>query len=201
MASWTKLRPAMAMEVKGTAFLARRAMADRRGKLADFDRVVRELAAIEPVFAAPILATTRIPIVAFFRLNEELVRQMHGGDVRSYFEFGVDSANWGLTDGPYQKLVTDRSVEAFVASAPSLYRNYYTVGAAEGALVGDRATLQIVGIPAPFRHPYIELGVTGYFKRGLELVSNRAVEMRAITGFVKGDAEVRYEYELRRVTR
>lgn len=189
------------MEVKGTAFLARRAMADRRGRLAAFDRVVRDVAKDEPVFDAPILATTRIPIAAFFRLNEELVRQMHGGDERSYFEFGVDSANWALTDGPYKKMVTDRSVEAFVASAPTLYRNYYTAGEAKSEFDGDRVVLQLLGIPAPYRHPYIELGVSGYFKRGLELVSGRKVDMRALEGFVKGDPEVRYEYTIGRTTR
>ena len=76
------------MEVKGTAYLARKAMLEREIGQERFTELLRAVAARDPVFAGPILATTRIPIDAFMRFNEAIVDRVYGGDQHSYFRFG-----------------------------------------------------------------------------------------------------------------
>jgi hypothetical protein len=185
-----------AMEVKGTAFLARKAFVEGEHGRACFDQVLREVSLSEPIFSSPILATTRIPIEAFLRLNDAIVHRLYGGDTASYFVFGEASAAWALSDGPYKRFVTNRSTTEFVGSAPLIYRSYFSVGEAKGELVGPQVRLFIRGIPARHAHVYFEYAINGYFRKGLEMVSGQEVTMRAEKGFSKGDAEVLYEYEL-----
>ena len=188
---------AITMEVKGTAFLARKAMIEREHGPIRFHEVMRKAAERDPVFSSAILATTRIPIDAFLRLNDLLVSDLYQGDEQSYFRFGEQSAAWALgPDGPYRRLVTDRSVGEFVASAPAIYKNYFTDGEAHAEQQGDDVRLLIVGVPAPHRHVYFEYAIMGYFRRGLEMVSGRRVEMVARKGFSKGDDEVVYHFAL-----
>ena len=185
------------MEVKGTAFLGRKAMIEREHGAARFDEVIRKAAVRDPAFRTAILATTRIPIDAFLRLNDLIVRELYGGDELSYFRFGEQSAAWALSpDGPYRRLVVDKSVAEFIASAPTIYRNYFPHGEARAEHDADEVTLWIGGIDAPHHHVYFEYAITGYFKRGLEMVSGRKVEMTLSKGFSKGDDEVVYRYRL-----
>jgi hypothetical protein len=183
------------MLVKGTAFIARKTMIEHELGAGRFADVLRKVAETEPVFRAPILATTRIPIEPFLRFNEVVVHDLYHGDVYSYFRFGEMSAAWGL-GGPYKHLVTNKSVPEFVASAPGIYRNYFSEGEAKGALDGDDVTLRIFGIDVPYRHVYFEYGITGYFNRGLELVTGRKITMTRERGFSKGDADVLYHFAI-----
>ena len=185
------------MEVKGTAFLARKAMIEREHGPVRFEEVMRKAALRDAVFKTAILATTRLPMDAFLRLNDLFVAELYDGDEQSYFRFGEQSAAWALSpDGPYRRLVTNRSVAEFVASAPAIYRNYFDEGEARAEGHGDDIRLMILGVPEPHRHVYFEYAIMGYFKRGLEMVSGRRVKMTAHKGFSKGDAEVVYRYQL-----
>jgi hypothetical protein len=185
------------MEVKGTAFLGRKAMIEREHGAERFADVVRAAAQRDPVFKTTVLATTRLPIDAFLRLNDLLVRELYDGDELSYFRFGEASAAWALSpEGPYRRLVLDKSVAEFAASAPTIYRNYFTDGEAVSEQHGDEIRLSILGIEAPHHHVYFEYAITGYFKRGLEMVSARRVHMNALKGFSRGDDRVVYHYRL-----
>lgn len=182
------------MEVKGTAFLARKAMLEKEHGAAKFDELLRDVAKTNRVFLMPILATTRIPIDAFLRFNEAVVKRLYAGDELSYFRFGEASAAWALA-GPYKQLVTNKSVEEFAASAAAIYRNYFTEGEARSSIDGHVVTLRLVGIDAPHRHVYFEYAIMGYFKRGLEIVSGHPVKMIAQRGFSKRDPDVVYRFE------
>jgi hypothetical protein len=184
------------MDVKGTAFVARKALLERKFGKERFDAVVRAQAAIDPVFGGPILATSRLPIEAFLRLNDRVVRELYGGDERSYFEAGTASAEFALGEGgPYRALVTNRDVASFAASAPRIYRTYFDEGDAAGAVIdAAHVSLELTGIP--IRHVYFEYAICGYFGRGLELVSGRTISTKCVRGFSRGDADVRYEYAL-----
>lgn len=184
------------MEIKGTAFVARKTSLEKRFGVERFAEVLRAQAREDAIFASPILATTRLPIDAFLRLQDRIVRELYGGDERSYFEAGIASAEFALGEnGPYRVLVTSRDVASFTASAPRIYRTYFDEGEALGTYDGERrVTLKLAGIP--IRHVYFEYAICGYFGRGLELVTGKSVSMRCVRGFSRGDGEVLYELDI-----
>jgi len=184
------------VEIKGTAFVARKAALEKRFGVERFAEVLRAQAREDAVFAAPILATSRLPIEAFLRLQDRIVRELYAGDTRSYFDAGVASAEFALGEnGPYRVLVTSRDVASFTASAPRIYRTYFDEGEAVGTYDGARrVTLRLSGIP--IRHVYFEYAICGYFGRGLELVTGKPVTMKCVRGFARGDADVLYELDI-----
>jgi hypothetical protein len=195
------------MEVKGTALLARRGFIDKDHGAGTFERILRKQAAIDPLFSTPILATTRIPIEPFLRLNERIVAELYHGDARSYLRVGEQSAEWALGEGgPYRSLIKDRDVAAFVRSAPAIYRNYFTEGVAESSITpptkeqvargeGGKVALHLYDIA--IAHVYFEYAIVGYFRHGLELVSGQRVAETCVRGFSKGDRDVLYTYTLK----
>jgi hypothetical protein len=188
------------MDVKGTAFLARRTFVSRDHGADAFDRVLAHVAKTHPVLAEPVVATTRLPVLAFIALNDEVVTRLYGGDQQSYFRFGEESAVWGLTQGPYKGLVAEKSVRGLVASVPNIYRSYFSEGECVAKLAAEsRAELRISGIEP--RHVYFEYAISGYFARGLEIVSDRAVKLNKLRGFSLGDKDVHYEMVLGAVKR
>jgi hypothetical protein len=184
------------MDVKGTAFLGRRAMLAAEIGEARTAELLAEFCAKQPAFPKAVLATTAIPIQLFIEWNEMLVKRVYGGDESSYFRFGEKSAEWSLTQGPYKNLRESKSLERFAESGRLLYQNFYSEGYAETSLRDNAVDLRLRDIPRKAHHPYVELGIVGYFKRGLELVGARAVKARCVLGFTKGDAEVHYTYTL-----
>jgi hypothetical protein len=183
------------MEVKGTAFIARRSFLARVHGEARFHEVMAEVIQRDPLFADTIVATTRIPVDAFLRFNEVMVDRLYAGDEQSYVTFGVASAEWALTQGPYKHMVQEKSVERFAASAPVIYRTYFTDGDARGEVVSPRRVdTFITGIAV--HHVYFEYAIMGYFARGLELVSRRMVTKKIHRGYSRDDADVHYEFQL-----
>lgn len=184
------------MDVKGTAFLARKAMLVREIGDERFNNFMRAISQQEPFFRQPILATTSIPIAAFLRFNDELVKDIYQGDWNSLWRFGEKSAEWAFTEGPHKSLLASKNVQSFVDAAVPIYRNYFSRGSAHASLKGDVVEFRIVDVPQPYRHLYMEYALAGYFKRGLELVGARSVEPRRLKGFANGDSEAVYEFRL-----
>jgi hypothetical protein len=180
------------MDVKGTAFLARRTFVTRDHGADAFEAVVAHVAKLHPSLGEPVVATTRIPVRAFIALNDEIVMRLYGGDQQSYFRFGEESAVWGLTVGPYKSLVAEKSVRGLVASVPVIYKSYFSEGECIAKLKDEScAELRIQGVEP--RHVYFEYAISGYFARGLEIVSDRLVKMNKLRGFSLGDRDVHYE--------
>jgi hypothetical protein len=183
------------MEVKGTAFLARKAYLTQEHGAARFEEVLSTVALRDPVFAEPILATARLPVDGFLRFNDAMVTALYGGDDRSYFKFGQGSAEWSFTVGPYRHLALTRSVDQFAASAPVMLRNFFTAGEARAELVGpDQVDTFLSEIES--HHVYFEYALMGFFARGLQMVSGREVTMVVRRGFSRGDPDVHYEFHL-----
>lgn len=182
------------MEVRGTAFLARKMMLVEELGEERFCELVAEIARIEPIFAEPIHATSLIPIRSFVVFNEALVTTLYGGDSASYVLFGEKSAEYGLTLGPYKRIKDTNSVGVFVESARIIYQGYYTEGRAEGCLDGNVADLKLHGVHPEDRYLYLEYAIAGYVRRGIELVGLRSVAMERVRGFSRGDDEVHYRY-------
>jgi hypothetical protein len=192
------LIPLASMEVKGTAFLARKSMLIQEFGETRFAAFLASHALEDPFFTHAILATTAIPMEKFLAFNDAIVRDLYGGDTMSYFRFGEKSAEWALTVGPYKNLRESKSLEKFAEMGRRLYQNYFTDGRAETWIVGNnKVELRILGVPAAYRHVYFEYAIVAYFKRGLELVGAKKVTMRRISGFSVGGADVHYEYQLR----
>jgi hypothetical protein len=184
------------MQVKGTAYIARKAMLIQELGEARASAFLAGYAEEDPFFGGMILATTTIPIERFIAFQEAMVRDLYGGDVKSFWRFGAKSAEWALTVGPYKHIRAARSLLQFAESGRLLYQNYYSDGRAETSIDGSVIDLRILEIPAPYRHVYLEYAIVGYFERGLELVGARAVTHTRLRGFSRGDAEVHYRYTL-----
>lgn len=180
------------------AFMARRALVEREHGAAKFDEVVRAIAKTEAIFRSPVLATTKIPMGSFMRFNQALIDTLYNGDQKANFALGEQSADYAL-NGPYKHFVTNRSIDAFVGSAPSMYKNYFDEGEAKAERRGRDVNLELFDIPAAYRCLYIEYGIMGYFRRGLEMVSGGMTKMTAKKGFSKGDDAVLYVFELTNV--
>jgi hypothetical protein len=182
------------MEVKGTAYLARKAMLVAEFGEQRFRDLVDSVAKKHPVFNTPILATSAIDIRAFLDFNDAIVSTFYHGDTRSFWTFGEKSADWALTQGPYKHLLTSKSVTEFGDSATRIYRNYFNEGTASSEVAAGRVDLTLTGVPAGCRHVYFEYSIFGYFKRGLELVGAKDLKLERIKGFSKGDPIVHYRY-------
>jgi hypothetical protein len=184
------------MEVKGTAFLARKMMLCQEIGEARTHELLDAYRRANPDFPDSVLATTTMPIEVFLAFNEMLVREIYDGDDQSYWRFGEKSAEWGLTAGPYKNLRASKSVAQFAETARFIYASYFSEGRAEGTVADKGVDLRLLGIPAPHRHVYLEYGIVGYFKRGLELVGARSVTAQRVLGFSMGSADVHYHYTL-----
>ncbi|HJL19502.1 MAG TPA: hypothetical protein RMH99_27820 [Sandaracinaceae bacterium LLY-WYZ-13_1] len=183
------------MRVKGTAFMARKALLQEELGADGFEAFFGEFVARHPDWPRPILATSTIPIDVFLALNDAVVERFFDGDELSYWRFGRQSAEWALIDGPYRRIREERDLDRFVASAPSLYRNYFTEGSARSEIADDGTVhLWIEEIPREHHHVYFEYAIVGYFERGLALVSDRPVEHERLEGFSAGDERVHYRY-------
>ncbi len=183
------------MDVKGTAFLARRSFIAGEHGAARFEEVLAEVATRDRIFAEPIVATTRIPAPAFLRFNDAMLQAFYGNDEQAYFRFGVGSARWALTAGPYKHFVTEKSVPSFVSSVPIIYKSYFTEGEARAEeFAPGRVRSFLTGIQP--HHVYFEYAIMGYLGQGLEMVSGRAVAMSVHRGFSRGDPDVHYEFRL-----
>jgi hypothetical protein len=191
-----RLRGKVGMDVKGTAFLARKMMLVEEVGEQGYAEVLAEIARKEPIFNQPIVATSLIPIRAFVAFNEALIARFYDGDPNAYLRFGEKSAEYGLLVGPYKRIRETNSVAVFVESARIIYQGYYTAGRAEGSLTGDVADLKVLGIHEDHRYLYLEYAIAGYVRRGIELVGLHSVGMERVQGFSSGDDTIHYRYIL-----
>lgn len=175
--------------------LARKALRESDVGAERVDALLRRFVAQKPSFPSPVLATSLIPIADFIELNERIVRELYDGDTMSYGRFGRQSGEWALTQGPYRRMREEKSLDELIASAPSLYRNYFTEGRARSSRDASGAIhLFIEGIAPQYRHAYFEYGIVGYFERGLELVGGQPVTHTRLAGFSAGDDHVHYRF-------
>src|SRR5689334_14152607 len=83
-----RLRGKVGMDVKGTAFLARKMMLLEEIGEERYAEFLSEVAQKEPFFNQTIVATTLIPIRIFVAFNEALIAKFYGGDQTTYVRFG-----------------------------------------------------------------------------------------------------------------
>ena len=179
--------------IKGTAFLSK-----QRQVIADFGekrwgRFVEELAAKEPFFGQPILASTLIPWRPFLFFQDEMLAEFFSGDEKAYWIIGARSAEWALLEGPYKHFLVGREMSAYVDAIPRMSRGYFTFGDYAADLVGNVVRCAAKGLPV--WHAYFEFMVMGFHKRAFELLGAR-VAARCLTP--PRSKDFRYEFDLLR---
>ncbi|MGC4122913.1 MAG: hypothetical protein QM765_51765 [Myxococcales bacterium] len=182
------------MEVKGTAFVAReKAMVAAFGE-ARWKAFLQAAAEQLPLFRRRVTALTRMPVADFLALNDRLVNEFFGGDPLAFWQMGEKSAEWGLTDGPYAIYRRDRNIEAFVRETlPSIWTGYFSRGKVVGTIADKVVDVRIQEVPV--LHPYFELVVMGYCRRGFELVAGQS-KPEKIAGAQKPGDEIHYRFQV-----
>jgi hypothetical protein len=168
------------VQVKGTAYLARKnQILKTRGEKA-WDDFVARLAEEVPFFKKPILQTTGIPHESFLRFQELLIGEFFDGKDEAYWTMGAAAAEWALTEGPYKAFIASKDVRSFVLTFPALWRNYFDTSDVEMSFMPGEIRVQARGLPT--WHQYFEFLVMGYFTRALELLGARSIHSQRVRG-------------------
>lgn len=180
------------MEVKGVAFLARQmTVVQEHGELA-WRTFITQFAEKEPRFAQTVMPVTRLPVDSFVRLNEELVQRFYNGDPKAYWQFGIKSAQYALSQGQLKTMFTAGDYRRFLLFTPGIWKSYFTGGELQVRPEVEHTELRIIGVPRP--HPYFELSVMGFASGGLQVLGASKLRHEIIKGFSRGHLEVVYRF-------
>jgi hypothetical protein len=182
------------MEAKGMFFVGRRQYIVSRFGEARWDAFIAQMAKLDPVFARPILATTRVPIASYLRFNEECLRSIFAGDPQSYWIIGEESGAWALTAGPYKHYRENRTeFRTFIErSLPQIWSNYFTAGELKTSVEGTSVHAEIVGLPV--WHLSFEYSVMGFLRRAIQLAGFPVQSQVRVRGVSAGHAAIEYRF-------
>jgi hypothetical protein len=180
----------MEMNIKGTAFLARKKVIVEKFGQEAWDEFLRQQIGHAPFFAAPVMASTNIPIESFLTFQDAMVKRFFNGNTKAYWDMGAASAQWSLTEGPYRTALERRDLKALVETLPGLWNNYYDEGRLSASLEGNIVHVHLYDVPV--WHVSLELIVMGYFHRALELFTKRKVAWKQVSGGAPG-VDVHYK--------
>ncbi|MBJ6763384.1 hypothetical protein JGU66_21675 [Myxococcaceae bacterium JPH2] len=182
------------MEVKGVAFLARQMMAVQSFGEESWRAFLADCAKRDPVFTQPVMPVTRLPVDAFLRLNEALLQRFYGGDPKAYWQFGVKSADYALSQGQLKTMFGPGDYRRFLLFTPGIWKGYFTAGELQVQLGDGYAEIQITRVPKP--HVYFELSVMGFAAGGLSFLGAKTTQHQVIKGFTQGDSDVVYRFSV-----
>ncbi len=183
------------VEVKGTAFLARRAFLVGAFGQDAWDAFFDTWRANEPAFADDIIAVTSLPVEPFLRLNDAVVDEFYDGEAQTHWLFGQASAEWALREGPYKAFFRSGAVANFLRTSPTLWRAYYSAGSFRVDWNADtRIADAHIEVSTP--HVHFEFNVMGYLSRAIELTGETVVRQDVVAGFSRGDSHVHYRFQL-----
>lgn len=182
------------MEVKGVAFLARQQMTVQTHGEQAWKDFLADIKKREPVFTQPVLPVTRIPVDAFLRFNEELLKRFYGGDPNAWWQFGIKSAEYALGQGQLKAMFSPGDFRRFLFFTPGIWKGYFTEGELE-VLPGPGYTdLHIIKVPKP--HVYFELSVMGFGWGGLTALGAKDLKHEVLKGYSRGDPDVLYRFNV-----
>ena len=185
------------MDVKGTAFLARKNQVVTQYGEERWKTFFDSLASKQAFFKNPISALTRIPVADFLSFQEAVTKEFFAGDEQSYWSMGEKSAEWALLEGPYRIYLKAKSVDEFLeTSLTSLWKSYYSGGAISCKRTGDELEVMILDLPVV--HTYFEYAIMGYFKRSLELLGVKNPNPRRLKGVATGHKVIQYQFSVAR---
>ena len=134
------------MNVKGSAWLARRSMLIAEFGQAAYDDFIGELRREDPTFDVPSLPTSKVPIEGFLKFNDRAIDRFYGGDLETYFTFGAASADYFSSGGPYQKTFFSADWHTFLRRAPLLWAQVYDEGEVQ-VIDGEAVEVRVVRAP------------------------------------------------------
>lgn len=181
----------MVMQMKGMSFLGRAQFIRKEFGEAAWIELMSEVVKIIPFFHEHILPSTLIPADSFLAFNDFVVERLYRGDKMSYWVFGERSAQWALTEGPYKSFLKNKNLQDFIKTLVNIWHIYFTEGKAIVTVINDLEFEIFISEVEP-HHLYFEYICLGYIQEGLKLVGARKIEMEAVRGFSKGDADILY---------
>nr|AYM52731.1 hypothetical protein [Archangium disciforme] len=182
------------MEVKGVAFLARQQMMVQSHGEAAWKAFLSDFAKKEPFFASPIMPVTRMPAEAFLRLNEELLARFYGGNPSAWWQFGIKSAEYALSQGQLKAMFSPGDLRRFLLFTPGIWKGYFTEGDLSVHPGQGHTDLSITHVPRP--HVYFELSVMGFAFGGLNHLGAKNLSHQVLKGYTKGDKDVLYRFNV-----
>ena len=186
-----------AVDVKGTAFLARCAYLRAAFGKDAFDAFFESWRQGEEDFEQDVLPTSILQSGAFLRFGDAAIDRFYEGEVSTHWDFGRASAEWALREGPYKAFFQSKLIDRFLRTTPSLWKAYYSEGEFEAVLDSTTNVINAkVHVPPAYAHVHFELNVMGYLHRGLELAGATVTSYRALKGFTRGDDSVHYAFEI-----
>jgi hypothetical protein len=182
------------MEVKGVAFLARQQMMVQAHGEAAWTSFLGDFVKKEPFFANPIMPVTRMPAEAFLRLNEELLARFYNGNPSTWWQFGIKSAEYALSQGQLKMMFSPGDLRRFLLFTPGIWKSYFTEGDVTVHPAEGHTDLSIVNVPRP--HVYFELTVMGFVFGGLRQLGAKNLQHQVLKGYTQGDREVLYRFNV-----
>lgn len=183
------------MEVRGTAFLARKSQILNSLGEEKWVKFIEKLSEKDAYFKNVIVGISLIPVEKFLLFQEELTREFFNNDQMTYWTMGEKSAEFALIEGPYKIFLKSRDLKNFIEqSVPSLWNLYYTAGEIKTKYENKVAEIEIKGLIN--WHIYFEYVIAGYVKRALELLEAN-FEVKKIKGVSSGDKEIHYQFLLK----
>ncbi len=184
------------MEVKGTAFVARKKMIISQFGEEKFKELMNEVIEKEPYFKNDILPFTLIPVDKFLLFSDLSLKKFYNNDNRVYWIMGEKSAEYALIDGPYRNLIKNREIGRVVTEAlPVLWKVYYTAGDVEVKYEPGSVDARLYNVP--INHYHFEYVVMGYLNKILELCGAKSITYEKIKTIEKGDKEINYKFHFR----
>jgi hypothetical protein len=163
------------MKVKGAALLARRFIITKHFGEDAWTDLCADMASRLPIYSAPLLAASTIPLQDFLAFHDELIRRFYGGSQRAYFALGEQSARWALVEGPYKSFLGNRDFRGFAEVFPRTWTTYFVETSSRCTTEVEGRRVEFRAFDLPVQHPYLEHFVVGYFKGGLELVCEKPI--------------------------
>lgn len=181
------------MFVKGTAYTGRKDVLIKKFGQDAWDNFIEKEKAKMPFFSNSILTTTLIPLKDFLELQDDIVKTFFSGNEKIFWEMGEASAQYSLTEGPYKPYLSSGNVELFLTTKlPLVFKAYYVdCGQFEARMEGNKCYIKGIGLP--IGHIYFEYTVVGYFKKAVELIGKKVLDLKPVKSITQGDKSY-FEY-------
>lgn len=182
------------MHTKGTFFIGRKSYICEAFGEARWDAFLTRLAAADPVFARPILATTLVPSESYTRFQDALVKEFFDGDEQGYWITGEKAGEWALTEGPYKafRAAGMEKLPLLVANLPKIWDAYFDDARLVATLKDGAVDVRIEGLPVS--HISLELTVMGFGEKAIELCTGKTPRTERLTGVKSGHKDIHYRF-------
>lgn len=183
------------MQVKGTAFIARKDSVENKFGKEKLDAV---LEVVPQVFALMSSTGNFYPSRLYeydhyTAFNQAVCDVLYNGDEKAYREMGEESAEIAL-QSVHKVFIMNKDARSFLRSLPVIYNAYYVNMGAAKIDIDDKANLAVSEIRVPGRaHRSLCQIISGYVKRGLTLCGAQNVDLNETSCQCRGDDVCRME--------